>query len=196
MNEFERKVEELKEVYEKKPDETINGINDLVFNLKFKSDRPFVKEIPKSFIAGVYILVVLLLGLVNLIDDAGNIGSYYAGAAFFLAGLFAGLNSGKMGFIFLFSHGCLGLALMTMPKVISILNSPILTDGANNIKILLILSLVLVVVGFILAILYGSSEQFKRKKYSLIITLSFFLIAIAIIEFLTIIYDIPVNSVF
>lgn len=196
MNEFERKVEELKEVYAKKPDETINGINDLVLNLKFKSDKPFVKEIPKSFITGVYILIVLLLGLANLIDDAGNIGSYYAGAAFFLAGLFTGLNAGKMGIIFLFSHGCLGLALMTMPKVISILNSPILTDGANNIKLLLILSLVLVVVGFILAMLYGSSEQFKRKKYSLIITLSFFLIAIAIIQFLTIIYDIPVNSVF
>lgn len=196
MNEFERKVEELKEVYAIKPDETINGINDLVFNLKFKSDRPFAKEIPKSFITGVYILIVLLLGLANLKDGAENMGAYYGGAAFFLAGLFVELNAGGMGIIFLFSHGCTGLALMTVPKVIGILNSPILTDGANNIKILLILSLALIVVGLTFAMLYGSSGQFKRKKYSLIITLSFFLIAIAIIQFLPIIYNIPIDSVF
>ena len=34
MKEFERKVEELKEVYVMKPEETINGMNDLIFNLK------------------------------------------------------------------------------------------------------------------------------------------------------------------
>lgn len=197
MKEFERKVEELKEVYVMKPEETINGMNDLIFNLKFNtSTESEKKKISRPFIGGLFAIAIILIGLVNVNIEGDAVMIYYFGSIFFLAGLFASMSvPSKVGVIVLFSHGCTGLGLMNMPKAISILKSPIMTDGATEIKQLLIIALVAFVLAIICAMLYNISKKFKEKDLNYIITLALFLVSIAIIQFLPIIYNIPINSI-
>lgn len=41
MKEFDTKVEELRKLYKEKPTETINGINEVIFNVKFNNSNNF-----------------------------------------------------------------------------------------------------------------------------------------------------------
>lgn len=84
--------------------------------------------------------------------------------------------------------------IMLIPKIIKILNHPIMTDNPTNIIIFLILGILFIVIGMILLPLHNIEKtrynKFRYNKYYLIISLCTLLIGIAIIQLLPYIYGI------
>lgn len=201
MKEFDTKVEELRELYKKKPTETINGINEVIFNVKFndlnnfkdKKETEETKNSKKVLISGIFAVCIFLMSVFNIKYGSEQFMLYFFGAAFFLAGLFVGLNVPVFGIIFLFSHGGTGLGIMCASKIKSVLDSPLMTDNPTNLKYLLILGAGLIIAGIISTIFYNVSNKIKDQKYSLIIILSMFAVGIAIIQILPIMFNIPIN---
>lgn len=201
MKEFDTKVEELRKLYKEKPTETINGINEVIFNVKFNSSNNFegkketeeTKNSKKALISGIFAVCIFLMSVINIKCGSEQFMLYFFGAAFFLAGLFVGLNVPVFGIIFLFSHGGTGLGIMCASKIKSVLDSPLMTDNPTNLKYLLILGAGLIIAGIISTIFYNVSNKIKNQKYSLIIILSMFAVGIAIIQILPIMFNIPIN---
>lgn len=165
--------------------------NDDGYIFKAKYLNPKLEKIFKI----VFAIIVLLAGLMGLIDKSFD-GTYYAGAIFFLSGIFITLNDDNFNLIFLFSHGFTGLCLMLYVTVYMILKSPALTDSANNITMYLIISIAMIITGFISTILYNLNYKVRDYKYSLPIILLLFLIGILMIKFLPTIYGIDISQSF
>lgn len=181
MEEFDNLINDLRELYKEKPKKTIEEINSAIVSIK-SSDI-----INKTLVNIIYIICIALLGLTNISLSQGLVFEYYIGAIFFLVGLVIGLKLQLYGIIFLFSHGCTGLGLMVIPKIIEILKNPIMTDNPTNIMIFLTFGVLLVIVGIVLTIMYNLNKKFK---YSLFVILGVFLLGIAIIQLLPYIYGI------
>ena len=78
-----------------------------------------------------------------------------AGVAFFSALYLVLSNPEPNSIVFIYSHGLTGYAMMNWEMIANILKSPLLSDGANNIFVLLIVALILLVGG----ILYGTVNR-------------------------------------
>lgn len=165
--------------------------NDDGYIFKSRYLNPKLEKIFKI----VFAFIILLAGLMGLINKSFD-GIYYAGAIFFLSGIFVTLNDEKFNLIFLFSHGLTGLCLMLYVTVYMILKSPALTNSANSIMMYLIISIAMIIAGFISIVLYNLNYKFIDYKYSLPIILSLFLIGILMIKFLPTIYGIDISQSF
>lgn len=112
MKDFDNKLEQLRELYNEKPTETINEINKAIIKIKNGTNKRESKEEKKSknaLISGIFAVCIFLISIVNIKYGTEQFMMYFFGTVFFLAGLFIGLNGPIFGIIFLFSHGGAGL---------------------------------------------------------------------------------------
>lgn len=198
MNEIDKKLEELKKEYEKKPTETLNAINETILDLKNNNknnDSLFELRDAKRtpfMICGIFVIIILIIGIVNLKYKGGSIFTYYFGAVFLIAGLFIGLFVPAFGLIFLFSHGGAGLAVMNTKIISSVWKARVVNNNLPDVKIVLSFAIFLLVVGVILIFVYNLSEKFKSKNSNLILILALILASILIIQLTPIIYNISI----
>ena len=186
--------------YKSNPDITINELEKTIYNIEYnvltKDSSISPKKILDIDIVWIYrvafVIIVLAIGLVDIINNSFD-GTYYFGAAFYLAGLFIGLNTKGVGLIFLLSHGGTGLGIMLVPTILNILKSPFMSDLANNsIMSLLVIAFIAIVVAILITVFYNLSDQFKNKNYSLPVILLLYMIGIVIIKVIPIIYNIHI----
>lgn len=198
MKDFDSKIEKLRELYNEKPTETINELNNAILNIKNERTKKETKETKnsrKALISGIFSVCIFLISIVNIKYGTDQFMMYFFGAIFFLAGLFVGLNVPVFGIIFLFSHGGTGLGIMCFSKIKGILESPLMTDNPTNLKYLLVLGTGLILAGIISTIFYNVSKKIRDQKYSLPIILAMFAIGIAIIQILPLMFNINVASI-
>lgn len=198
MKEFDNKIENLRELYNEKPTETINELNNAILNIKNERTKKETKETKnsrKALISGIFSVCIFLISIVNIKYGTDQFMMYFFGAIFFLAGLFVGLNVPVFGIIFLFSHGVTGLGVMCASKIKSILESPLMTDSPTNLQYLLVLGAGLIVAGIISTIFYNVSKKIRDQKYSLPIILAMFAVGIAIIQVLPLMFNINVAPI-
>lgn len=198
MKDFDNKLEQLRELYNEKPTETINEINKVIIKIKNGTNKRETKEEKKSknaLISGIFAVCIFLISIVNIKYGTEQFMMYFFGTVFFLAGLFIGLNGPIFGIIFLFSHGGAGLGIMCFSKIKGILDSPLMTDGPSNLQYLLATGAGLIVAGIISTIFYNVSKKIRDQKYSLPIILAMFAVGIAIIQVLPLMFNINVASI-
>lgn len=143
------------------------------------------------------IIIILLVGLLPLkLGDIECIPFYYFGFIFFIAGFFIGTSIPGFGIIFLFSHGMVGLGLMTGPTLLNIINNPYMTDNPKNIYIYLGVICVLFAVAVIKTIIdsiknlkniSNTSRYVKVKNQAIIILL--FTVGIVMVQIMPFIID-------
>ena len=139
-----------------------------------------------GLIVGICILIACCGFLLN---SLAGIPMYIGGLAFFLAGLFIGLNIPIFGLIFLFSHGATGLFVILSSfffnigeesaDFFKIFNNPMFSDGGipNNLKMYIATIVVLLIIAFVYTILHNLSPVLKNnKKHMITILLLFFII--------------------
>ena len=139
-----------------------------------------------GLIVGICILIACCGFLLN---SLASIPMYIGGLAFFLAGLFVGLNIPVFGLIFLFSHGATGLFVILSSfffnigeesaDFFKIFNNPMFSDGGipNNLKMYIATIVVLLIIAFVYTILHNLSPVLKNnKKHMIAILLLFFII--------------------
>lgn len=198
MKDFDSKIEKLRELYNEKPTETINEINNAILNIKnerSKKETQETKNSRKALISGIFAVCIFLISITNIKYGTEQFIMYFFGTVFFLAGLFIGLNGPIFGIIFLFSHGGVGLGLMCFNKIKSILESPLMTDNPTNLQYLLIIGVGLMVAGIISTMFYNVSKKIRDQKYSLPIILAMFAVGIAIIQVLPLMFNINVAPI-
>ncbi len=139
-----------------------------------------------GLIVGICILIACCGFLLN---HFAGIPMYIGGLAFFLAGLFVGLNVPIFGLIFLFSHGATGLFLLLSSffvrigeesaDFLEIFHNPVFSDGGipNNLKLYIETTVALLIIAFVYTILHNLSPVLRNnKKHMIIILLLFFIV--------------------
>lgn len=199
-NRYKECLNKIDKYYKSNPDITTNELEKTIYNIEYnvltKNNNIGPKKILDVDIIWIYrvafVIIVLAIGLVDILNNSFD-GTYYFGAAFYLAGLFIGLNTKGVGLIFLLSHGGTGIGIMLVPTIINILKSPLMSDLANNnIMSILVIAFIAIVVAILMTVFYNLSDQFKNKNYSLPVILLLFMIGIVIIKIIPIIYNIHI----
>ena len=178
--EFEMYKEKLDEIYEKDPERaTLEAYNSLV-RLGVVDGKK--KKLTKSdkFIA-YFMLVsfaILCLGFFNI----STIGIYFFGFVFFIAGLCVCLFTGeKFGIIFLFSHGCTGLAVMIGSLLgVEFFNNPLFQDNPVNLIVYLVI-VGLILFGAIVYTIYLALIGSNKNNYKVFIPLCFYGLSLLLI---------------
>lgn len=203
-NRYKECLNKIDKYYKSNPDITTNELEKTIYNIEYnvltKNSNIGPKKILDVDIVWIYrvafVIIVLAIGLVDILNNSFD-GTYYFGAAFYLAGLFIGLNIKGVGLIFLLSHGGTGIGIMLVPTIINILKSPLMSDLANNnIMSILVIAFIAIVVAILMTVFYNLSDQFKNKNYSLPVILLLYMIGIVIIKIIPIIYNIRIDNVF
>lgn len=203
-NRYKECLNKIDKYYKSNPDITTNELEKTIYNIEYnvltKNSSVGPKKILDIDIVWIYrvafVIIVLAIGLVDILNNSFD-GTYYFGAAFYLAGLFIGLNIKGVGLIFLLSHGGIGIGIMLVPTIINIFKSPLMSDLANNnIMSILVIAFIAIVVAILMTVFYNLSDQFKNKNYSLPVILLLFMIGIVIIKIIPIIYNIRIDNVF
>lgn len=199
-NRYKECLNKIDKYYKSNPDITTNELEKTIYNIEYnvltKNSSIGPKKILDIDIVWIYrvafVIIVLAIGLVDILNNSFD-GTYYFGAAFYLAGLFIGLNIKGVGLIFLLSHGGIGIAIMLVPTIINIFKSPLMSDLANNnIMSILVIAFIAIVVAILMTVFYNLSDQFKNKNYSLPVILLLYMIGIVIIKIIPIIYNIGI----
>lgn len=199
-NRYKECLNKIDKYYKSNPDITTNELEKTIYNIEYnvltKNSSVGPKKILDIDIIWIYrvafVIIVLAIGLVDILNNSFD-GTYYFGAAFYLAGLFIGLNIKGVGLIFLLSHGGIGIGIMLVPTIINIFKSPLMSDLANNnIMSILVIAFIAIVVAILMTVFYNLSDQFKNKNYSLPVILLLFMIGIVIIKIIPIIYNIHI----
>lgn len=199
-NRYKECLNKIDKYYKSNPDITTNELEKTIYNIEYnvltKNSSVGPKKILDIDIVWIYrvafVIIVLAIGLVDILNNSFD-GTYYFGAAFYLAGLFIGLNIKGVGLIFLLSHGGIGIGIMLVPTIINIFKSPLMSDLANNnIMSILVIAFIAIVVAILMTVFYNLSDQFKNKNYSLPVILLLFMIGIVIIKIIPIIYNIHI----
>jgi len=199
-NRYKECLNKIDKYYKSNPDITTNELEKTIYNIEYnvltKNSSVGPKKILDVDIVWIYrvafVIIVLAIGLVDILNNSFD-GTYYFGAAFYLAGLFIGLNIKGVGLIFLLSHGGTGIGIMLVPTIINILKSPLMSDLANNnIMSILVIAFIAIVVAILMTVFYNLSDQFKNKNYSLPVILLLYMIGIVIIKIIPIIYNIHI----
>lgn len=199
-NKYKECLNKIDKYYKSNPDITTNELEKTIYNIEYnvltKNSSIGPKKILDIDIVWIYrvafVIIVLAIGLVDILNNSFD-GTYYFGAAFYLAGLFIGLNIKGVGLIFLLSHGGIGIAIMLVPTIINIFKSPLMSDLANNnIMSILVIAFIAIVVAILMTVFYNLSDQFKNKNYSLPVILLLYTIGIVIIKIIPIIYNIHI----
>ena len=185
-NSFNSNVQTLQMEYQKNPTKVLTAMDR---GLQYLNTTPNGKIVIdeammagdniklKTIVSVVFAVLVLLLGLPTI---GFHQGMYYAGAVFFLSGLFIGLFIPIFGLIFLFGHGGIGLVTIIGALTISNLHGNIDLTGIvlNNYVMGAIVSFV---IGFIMTIIYSLSKTLHYNPKYLIITFSLFVIGIVLL---------------
>ncbi|MDD6272893.1 MAG: hypothetical protein PUA90_05275 [bacterium] len=183
MNELDKTINDLKELYNDNPKETLNR-SQKVLNELYRNRNEGNIMLPCI----LFSISIELLGFLN--NNSVPIFLYVTCSMFFLAGIFVGLFKKYTGILFLFLFGMImGFGEMYFPIINDALNSPIMTDNPILMKLLIIISLVFIILGIIGTIFYNVSEEIKEKKYSLEIILLLYFIGLVLIELLPIIFN-------
>lgn len=195
---FDKNIEKLRKCYEANPNVTLEELDLLVSRLEgssYEKKDGILSGVDPVWLSRVlFVFAVLLLGLVSVTNFQGQSFVYYFACLFFFAGVFIGLSVPGFGLIFLLSHGATGFGLITVPVVLQILESPIMSETiGNSIYFLLYTALFTAIVAAISTILYNLSFNFRNKKYSLPMIFILYVITIAIIQFIPVIYNIPIE---
>lgn len=199
-NRYKECLNKIDKYYKSNPDITTNELEKTIYNIEYnvltKNSSVGPKKILDVDIVWIYrvafVIIVLAIGLVDILNNSFD-GTYYFGAAFYLAGLFIGLNIKGVGLIFLLSHGGIGIGIMLVPTIINIFKSPLMSDLANNnIMSILVIAFIAIVVAILMTVFYNLSDQFKNKNYSLPVILLLFMVGIVIIKIIPIIYNIHI----
>lgn len=199
-NRYKECLNKIDKYYKSNPDITTNELEKTIYNIEYnvltKNSNIGPKKILDVDMVWIYrvafVIIVLAIGLVDILNNSFD-GTYYFGAAFYLVGLFIGLNIKGVGLIFLLSHGGIGIAIMLVPTIINILKSPLMSDLANNnIMSILVIAFIAIVVAILMTVFYNLSDQFKNKNYSLPVIFLLFMIGIVIIKIIPIIYNIHI----
>lgn len=199
-NRYKECLNKIDKYYKSNPDITTNELEKTIYNIEYnvltKNSSIGPKKILDVDIVWIYrvafVIIVLAIGLVDILNNSFD-GTYYFGAAFYLAGLFIGLNIKGVGLIFLLSHGGIGIGIMLVPTIINIFKSPLMSDLANNnIMSILVIAFIAIVVAILMTVFYNLSDQFKNKNYSLPVILLLYMIGIVIIKIIPIIYNIHI----
>lgn len=199
-NRYKECLNKIDKYYKSNPDITTNELEKTIYNIEYnvltKNSSVGPKKILDIDIIWIYrvafVIIVLAIGLVDILNNSFD-GTYYFGAAFYLAGLFIGLNTKGVGLIFLLSHGGTGIGIMLVPTIINIFKSPLMSDLANNnIMSILVIAFIAIVVAILMTVFYNLSDQFKNKNYSLPVILLLYTIGIVIIKIIPIIYNIHI----
>lgn len=199
-NRYKECLNKIDKYYKSNPDITTNELEKTIYNIEYnvltKNSSIGPKKILDVDMVWIYrvafVIIVLAIGLVDILNNSFD-GTYYFGAAFYLAGLFIGLNIKGVGLIFLLSHGGIGIGIMLVPTIINIFKSPLMSDLANNnIMSILVIAFIAIVVAILMTVFYNLSDQFKNKNYSLPVILLLFMIGIVIIKIIPIIYNIHI----
>ena len=69
MKDFDNKLEQLRELYNEKPTETINEINKAIIKIKNGTNKRETKEEKKSknaLISGIFAVCIFLISIVNI----------------------------------------------------------------------------------------------------------------------------------
>lgn len=199
-NRYKECLNKIDKYYKSNPDITTNELEKTIYNIEYnvltKNSNIGPKKILDVDIIWIcrvaFVIIVLAIGLVDILNNSFD-GTYYFGAAFYLAGLFIGLNIKGVGLIFLLSHGGIGIGIMLVPTIINIFKSPLMSDLANNnIMSILVIAFIAIVVAILMTVFYNLSDQFKNKNYSLPVIFLLFTIGIVIIKIIPIIYNIHI----
>ena len=177
-NYYEQYVKELNKLKSSNSDEAYNYISNSLLRLGLvKGSKMSDKNID---ILGIIIvsLLILLIGFINI-----NV-FYFAGFVFFISGLLISLFLEKGATIFLFSHGLSGLCFMVVPTLLSIMQSPIMTDSPKGIITYMTISITILLVAFISVIVSGLNSKFKNMKHIKIYIMIAFLIGILLVQIL------------
>lgn len=182
---FENYNNKLQELYNNDPARTTKELRKLVNKLTYPGEEPneklFNNSIDKEkFIICIICILIALLGLLNW-GNADTIGLYYFGLVFFLAGYFVSTTAKGIGIVFLFSHGMTGLGLMLGSILYNVMKNPLMTDGSKNLLIYLVISLALIIAATIITILRNLSDTYRLKKYTSLIPITLYFIAILMI---------------
>lgn len=176
---------QIEKIYEKNPRFVIEELNNLIhkaeddiYKNKSLIDRLFADK-DKELVLSIFLMIIIaFLGLFTL-NNIESLPIYFFGLAFFLAGINIGFSEKGFGLIFLFSHGGTGIAIMMGSLLYKALESSLFTDGGRNLIIYLIISIVIVVIGFLMTVVYNLSDYVRNKKYMKSYILLIFIIGIA-----------------
>ena len=179
---FSDNINELNKLYVESPEIVSEELNNLVIKLRRKEQNKLniLQDMDLEILFTVLIQIAyLLVGLFNI----NSFLLYLGGFIFLAAGLMVGLHVKGFGLIFLFSHGATGVGVMCGSILYKALSSPILTDGANlSVKTYLIINLIIIILGFILAVIYNLSDNVKRIKYAKLIPMIVVLIGLIMVN--------------
>ncbi|MGM9878397.1 MAG: hypothetical protein ACI33S_07125 [Bacilli bacterium] len=170
MNELDKTINDLKELYEDNPKETLNR-SQKVLNELYRNRNE------ENIILACILFSISIELLSFLSNDIAIIMYYFVVSIFFLTGLFLGLFIKYIGILFL-SGIVMGFGELYYPIITGTLNDPLMTDNPILMKLLIIISLVFIILGIIGAIYYNVSEKIREKKYSLGIILLLYFIGI------------------
>ncbi len=176
---------QIEKIYKKNPRFVIEELNNLIhkaeddiYKNKSLIDRLFADK-DKELVLSIFLMIIIaFLGLLTL-NNIESLPIYFFGLAFFLAGINIGFSEKGFGLIFLFSHGGTGIAIMMGSLLYKALGSSLFTDGGRNLIIYLIISIVIVVIGFLMTVVYNLSDYVRNKKYMKSYILLIFIIGIA-----------------
>lgn len=181
---FDEKLNKIKELHDKHP-MVIDYEIDYIISKYDRKGKIDPKKL-KIYLSVAFVILCILLGLVNINSNVGELGwiTYYAALIFFLVGLGIGFNLKGFGLVFLFSHGGTGLGLMLIPIIKNLELKMYLTDNPTFLLIYLRIIIIAIILAIILTVLYNLNDRLKDniKIYSLIFIL--YLLAITMVVFL------------
>lgn len=124
----------------------------------------------------VYALIIVFSLFVLVPQYVENLGLFFFGFVFFVAGMQIGLGKDMKGFglIFVFSHGGTGLGILLASLLMRRIDMNVLTDLSGNMKAYAFFTIVLMIFSFLAIVIYNLSETLKIKKYNKVIILLLF----------------------
>ena len=190
--EFSEYIRELKESYNENPEFTAKFVKESSKKFKKFKMNPSrynfndIKEDDKEKLSMIFTFLFLaIIGLANI----GAYPMYLFGIVFFVAGFCVSMFSGEaMTIIFLFSHGVTGYCLMAGSLLYEMFQDPIMGDGAENVRIVFIIGVVIAIVAVIYAVLYSMSKNLREAKNSKLIPLALFTLGMIIFALLSVYY--------
>lgn len=124
----------------------------------------------------VYALIIVFSLFVLVPQYVENLGLFFFGFVFFVAGMQIGLGKDMKGFglIFVFSHGGTGLGILLASLLMRRIDMNVLTDLSGNMKAYAFFTIALMIFSFLAIVIYNLSETLKIKKYNKVIILLLF----------------------
>lgn len=182
---FEDYIEELRREYSENPRKTSKEVKNTVKRIKGETSQKNEFDISDINRNALYtcaiVILIILTFLFHLRDASGeDVGLYFGGLAFFLAGIFIGLYVKGFGLIFLASHGITGLVMLESTYIGNIINSPQMSDSGTLMYMLVVLNILVFVIATILVILHNLSDNLKKSGSFKLIPLSVYLVGLVI----------------